>query len=449
MLKTKIAVFVSGGGTNLQALLDAQAEGKLQDGQIVLVLSSNPGAYALQRAEKAGVSSVTVSRKDSASQAEFEAAISRELEKAGIEMIVLAGFMSILSADFTARWEKRIINVHPSLIPSFCGKGYYGLRVHETALRYGVKVTGATVHYVNEVPDGGQIILQKAVDILPGDTPEVLQRRVMEQAEWQLLPRAAQLVAKRIRDDKSKTERKGQMDIYKVNTPEELIQGNSYVGRGIVIGKTPDASRAVIAYFIMGRSENSRNRVFAEEDGVLYTRPFDESKVADPSLIIYAAMRSFDNKLIVTNGDQTDTIYNGLAAGKSFGQALESRQFEPDAPNLTPRISGMLNFDNNDFTYQMSILKSADPEGTACNRYLFSYPALPGLGHFIHTYVCDGSPIPTFQGEPERMAIPDDAEEFTRRLWNSLDENNRISLYVRTVDLKTGAVENRLINKNH
>ena len=449
MLKTKIAVFVSGGGTNLQALLDAQAEGKLQDGQIVLVLSSNPGAYALQRAEKAGVSSVTVSRKDSASQAEFEAAISRELENAGIEMIVLAGFMSILSADFTARWEKRIINVHPSLIPSFCGKGYYGLRVHEAALRYGVKVTGATVHYVNEVPDGGQIILQKAVDILPGDTPEVLQRRVMEQAEWQLLPRAAQLVAKRIRDDKSKTERKSQMDIYKINTPEELIQGNSYVGRGIVIGKTPDASRAVIAYFIMGRSENSRNRVFAEEDGVLYTRPFDESKVADPSLIIYAAMRSFDNKLIVTNGDQTDTIYNGLAAGKSFGQALESRQFEPDAPNLTPRISGMLNFDNNDFTYQMSILKSADPEGTACSRYLFSYPALPGLGHFIHTYVCDGSPIPTFQGEPERMAIPDDAEEFTRRLWNSLDENNRISLYVRTVDLKTGAVENRLINKNH
>ena len=449
MLKTKIAVFVSGGGTNLQALLDAQAEGKLQDGQIVLVLSSNPGAYALQRAEKAGVSSVTVSRKDSASQAEFEAAISRELENAGIEMIVLAGFMSILSADFTARWEKRIINVHPSLIPSFCGKGYYGLRVHEAALRYGVKVTGATVHYVNEVPDGGQIILQKAVDILPGDTPEVLQRRVMEQAEWQLLPRAAQLVAKRIRDEKSKTERKGQMDIYKINTPEELIQGNSYVGRGIVIGKTPDASRAVIAYFIMGRSENSRNRVFAEEDGVLYTRPFDESKVADPSLIIYAAMRSFDNKLIVTNGDQTDTIYNGLAAGKSFGQALESRQFEPDAPNLTPRISGMLNFDNNDFTYQMSILKSADPEGTACSRYLFSYPALPGLGHFIHTYVCDGSPIPTFQGEPERMAIPDDAEEFTRRLWNSLDENNRISLYVRTVDLKTGAVENRLINKNH
>ena len=198
MLKTKIAVFVSGGGTNLQALLDAQAEGKLQDGQIVLVLSSNPGAYALQRAEKAGVSSVTVSRKDSASQAEFEAAISRELENAGIEMIVLAGFMSILSADFTARWEKRIINVHPSLIPSFCGKGMYGLKVHEAALAKGVKVTGATVHLVNEIPDGGRILLQKAVEILPNDTPEVLQRRVMEQAEWILLPQAAELLCKQI-----------------------------------------------------------------------------------------------------------------------------------------------------------------------------------------------------------------------------------------------------------
>ena len=201
MLKTKIAVFVSGGGTNLQALLDAQAEGKLQDGQIVLVLSSNPGAYALQRAEKAGVSSVTVSRKDSASQAEFEAAISRELEKAGIEMIVLAGFMSILSADFTARWEKRIINVHPSLIPSFCGKGMYGLKVHEAALARGVKVTGATVHLVNEIPDGGRILLQKAVEILPGDTAEVLQRRVMEQAEWILLPQAAEMLCKQITEN--------------------------------------------------------------------------------------------------------------------------------------------------------------------------------------------------------------------------------------------------------
>lgn len=238
------------------------------------------------------------------------------------------------------------------------------------------------------------------------------------------------------------------MDIYKINTPEELLKGNPYVGRGIVIGKTPDGKKAAAAYFIMGRSENSRNRIFEEKDGAVFTRAFDESKLEDPSLIIYAAVREYENKLIVTNGDQTDTICEGLKAGKCFNYALKSRCFEPDAPNLTPRISGILEFENNDFTYEMSILKSADAEGTACNRYLFSYPALPGLGHFIHTYVTDGSPIPTFQGEPERMAIPQDIDEFAAQLWNNLDEANKISLYVRYTDLADGSNESRLINKN-
>ena len=238
------------------------------------------------------------------------------------------------------------------------------------------------------------------------------------------------------------------MDIYKINSPEELLRGNSYVGRGIVIGKTPDAKRAMLAYFIMGRSENSRNRVFTEEDGVVYTRPYDESKVEDPSLIIYAALRRVGSCLIVTNGDQTDTAAEGLRQGISFGDALKSRCFEPDAPNLTPRISGVLYFADGDFRYELSILKSADAAGTACNRYLFSYPALPGLGHFLHTYVCDGSPIPTFQGEPERMAIPDDIDLFAAQLWENLDESNKISLYVRSVNLETGAEESRLINKN-
>ena len=238
------------------------------------------------------------------------------------------------------------------------------------------------------------------------------------------------------------------MDIYKINTPQELLKGNPYVGRGIVIGKTPDAKKAAVAYFIMGRSENSRNRIFAEENGAVFTKPFDESKVKDPSLIIYAAIREFENKLIVTNGDQTDTIYDGLKNGKCFNYALKSREFEPDAPNLTPRISGILTFENGDFTYEMSILKSADAEGSACNRYLFSYNALAGLGHFIHTYVTDGSPIPTFRGEPERMAIPDSIDEFAEALWNNLDEANRISLYVRYIDLESGETENRLINKN-
>lgn len=202
MVKTKIAVLVSGGGTNLQALLDAQQSGLLTDGEIVLVVASNAKAYALTRAAQAGVPAVVCSRKELGSQAAFEAAISQALADHGVELIVLAGFMSILSEDFTSRWPRRILNVHPSLIPSFCGKGYYGLKVHEAALAYGVKVTGATVHFVNEVPDGGEILLQKAVDVLPGDTPEVLQRRVMEQAEWILLPQATQMISEEIRREK-------------------------------------------------------------------------------------------------------------------------------------------------------------------------------------------------------------------------------------------------------
>lgn len=200
--KTRIAVLVSGGGTNLQALLDAQKGGKLPDGEIVLVVASNPKAYAITRAQQAGVPAVVCSRKALGSQGAFEAAISQALADHGVELIVLAGFMSILSEAFTSRWPRRILNVHPSLIPSFCGKGYYGLKVHEAALAYGVKVTGATVHFVNEVPDGGEILLQKAVDVLPGDTPEVLQRRVMEQAEWILLPQATQMISEEIRREK-------------------------------------------------------------------------------------------------------------------------------------------------------------------------------------------------------------------------------------------------------
>ncbi|MCI8702840.1 MAG: phosphoribosylglycinamide formyltransferase [Anaerotignum sp.] len=196
MLKTKIAVFVSGGGTNLQALIDAAERGEMPSGEIVLVLASNETAYALTRAAENGIPSAVVKRKDFPSQLAYEEKMKEILRENGVEMIVLAGFMSILSENFTSAYPKRIINVHPALIPSFCGKGYYGLHVHEAALEYGVKITGATVHYVNEIPDGGEILLQKAVEVLEGDTPEILQRRVMEQAEWILLPKAAELVAK-------------------------------------------------------------------------------------------------------------------------------------------------------------------------------------------------------------------------------------------------------------
>lgn len=202
MLKTRIAVFVSGGGTNLQALIDAQSAGKLTAGEIVLVLSSRADAYALTRAERAGIPTAVCSRKELGGQMAFEEAITAQLQAHSIDMIVLAGFMSILSSDFTDRWPERILNVHPSLIPSFCGAGFYGLRVHEAALSRGVKVTGATVHFVNEIPDGGRILLQKAVPIEDGDTPETLQRRVMEQAEWILLPQAVQMVAEEIAKEK-------------------------------------------------------------------------------------------------------------------------------------------------------------------------------------------------------------------------------------------------------
>ena len=238
------------------------------------------------------------------------------------------------------------------------------------------------------------------------------------------------------------------MDIYKINPIKDLIYGNSYVGRGIIVGKSADGQNAVSAYFIMGRSNNSRNRIFTIKNGEVFTEPFDASKVEDPSLIIYSAIRKFENKLIVTNGNQTDTIYEGFKNGLSFTDSLKAREFEPDAPNLTPRISAVTYFENGDISYEMSILKSADKDGTACNRYTFSYSALNGLGHFIHTYVTDGNPIPTFQGEPERVLIPNDIDEFTKEIWDNLDEDNKISLYVRYVDIKTGKETYRLINKN-
>lgn len=238
------------------------------------------------------------------------------------------------------------------------------------------------------------------------------------------------------------------MSIYKINDMEALVKGNSYVGRGIVIGNSEDGTKAVIAYFIMGRSANSRNRIFVENGDEVIIHPFDASKVEDPSLIIYSPIKNIDNKLIVTNGDQTDTIYDFVKDGKTFKEALETREFEPDKPNWTPRISGMLTFEDKSFTYEMSILKSGDENGTVCNRYTFSYNPLPGLGHFIHTYNHDGNPIPTFMGEPERTAIPNDIDEFTNIIWNNLDSDNKISLYVRYIDLQTGETENRMINGN-
>lgn len=240
-------------------------------------------------------------------------------------------------------------------------------------------------------------------------------------------------------------------ETYALHDIAELLEDNSYPGRGIIIGETADGKKAVTAYFIMGRSENSRNRVFEEtgEDLIIY--PADESKVEDPSLIIYKPIRRFENRLIVTNGDQTDTIYEFLKEGKSFGEALTTREFEPDAPNYTPRISGMLTFFEEKgekfFRYKLSILKSADEKGSACNRFTYSYSPLRGTGHFIHTYKCDGNPIPTFEGEPERITVDDDMETFAKKIWSALNSDNKISLYVRYIDIETGECENLLFNK--
>lgn len=230
---------------------------------------------------------------------------------------------------------------------------------------------------------------------------------------------------------------------------EQELKGNAYPGRGIVIGKSADGTKAVTAYFIMGRSENSRNRVFVEEGQGIRTQAFDPSKLVDPSLIIYAPVRVLGNKTIVTNGDQTDTIYEGMDKQLTFEQSLRSREFEPDAPNYTPRISGIMHIENGKYSYAMSILKSNNGCPDSCNRYTFAYEnCAAGEGHFIHTYMGDGNPLPSFEGEPKLVAIPDDIDGFTDMLWTSLNEDNKVSLFVRYIDIAAGTYETRIVNKN-
>lgn len=230
---------------------------------------------------------------------------------------------------------------------------------------------------------------------------------------------------------------------------EQELKQNSYPGRGIVIGRSADGRYAVTAYFIMGRSVNSRNRIFVEEGEGIRTEAFDPSKLEDPSLIIYAPVRVLGNKTIVTNGDQTDTIYEGMDRQLTFEQSLRSREFEPDAPNYTPRISGILHIENGSYNYAMSILKSSNGDPASCRRYTFAYEnPKAGEGHFIHTYMHDGNPLPSFEGEPKQVEIPDDMDAFTEMLWSSLNEENKVSLFVRYIDIKDGSTRTKLVNKN-
>ena len=230
---------------------------------------------------------------------------------------------------------------------------------------------------------------------------------------------------------------------------EQELRSNAYPGRGIVIGKSADGTKAVVAYFIMGRSGNSRNRIFVEEGEGIRTEAFDPSKLEDPSLIIYAPVRVLGNKTIVTNGDQTDTIYKGMDTQLTFEQSLRSREFEPDAPNYTPRISGIMHMENGGYNYAMSILKSNNGNPEACNRYTFAYEnPVAGEGHFIHTYMHDGNPLPSFEGEPKWVKIEGSLQEFGDMLWNGLNEENKVSLFVRFIDLGTGKYETKIYNKN-
>lgn len=230
---------------------------------------------------------------------------------------------------------------------------------------------------------------------------------------------------------------------------EQELKGNSYPGRGIVIGKSPNGKYAVAAYFIMGRSENSRNRIFVEDGAGIRTQAFDPSKLSDPSLIIYAPVRVLGNKTIVTNGDQTDTIYELMDKQQTFEQALRTREFEPDAPNYTPRISGIMHVENGSYNYAMSILKSNNGNPDSCHRYTFAYEnPVAGEGHFIHTYQGDGNPLPSFEGEPKLVEVGDDIDEFAKMVWESLNEENKVSLFVRYINIATGAYESRIVNKN-
>lgn len=250
------------------------------------------------------------------------------------------------------------------------------------------------------------------------------------------------------KEHKKRAIHKGENFMKPISIEKELKE-NAYPGRGIIIGRSADGTKAVTAYFIMGRSENSRNRIFVEDGEGIRTQAFDESKLTDPSLIIYAPVRVLGNKTIVTNGDQTDTIYEGMDRQLTFEQSLRCREFEPDAPNYTPRISGVMHVESGKYSYAMSILKSSNGDPSSCNRYTFAYEnAKAGEGRFIHTYMHDGNPLPSFEGEPKLVEIPDDMDSFVELLWNSLNEDNKVSLFVRYIDIETGKYESKIVNKN-
>jgi phosphoribosylglycinamide formyltransferase-1 len=436
VVSVNVAVLVSGGGTNLRALLDADNPW----GRVMLVVSSRDGVGALDRARAAGVETVVVDPRRCGGS--FAERLIEVLTSHDIGLVVLAGYLTILPPAVVRAFDHRIVNVHPALLPSFGGPGYYGLRVHEAVLARGVKVTGATVHYVDDVPDGGEIIAQRAVDVLPGDTPATLRRRVMEQAEWVLLPRVVRDLCRQIGETKGDT--KVTDDKVALKTLAQALAGNRYPGRGIVVGLTPDGTRAVCAYFVMGRSTNSRNRVFEARGDDVFTKPADPALVEDPSLIIYRAIAGLGATTVVTNGDQTDTIVDALTRGRSFEDALRTRDYEPDGPHFTSRISALLDTGAHRLDYHLSQLRCW--KGTTA-RFFWEFEGVPGHGHLVHTYADDGDVLPVFDAAPVEVAIDDDQDSWTRAAWDALDVDNRISLVTRYIPLNGGLAATRIVNR--
>ncbi|MGE4453745.1 MAG: phosphoribosylglycinamide formyltransferase [Sphaerochaeta sp.] len=422
----RIAVLASGGGTNLQSLLDASHEGKLPHGTIVLVASDKTDAYALKRAELRGIPSVGLDKRQR-KRAGFEQALLDLLASYRVELVVLAGFLTILSGDVIKAYEGRILNIHPSLIPSFCGKGYYGRRVHEAALQRGVKISGATVHLVTEEADAGPIIAQRALDVLPDDTPESLASRILQTIEWKLLPEAVEHVCQVLEQS---------MDL------KTALQAQRYPGRGILCGVN-DEGRSIVAYFITARSSHSKNRRLVSEGGVVRTEAIDERLVTDPSLIIYRAMDTYKRQLVVANGDHSDTILAALVEGKQMEEALKDRSYEPDKPAYTSRISAVVELAQKG-GYTLSILRRRKGE---CERAYFPYPnPMKGKGHLIHTYQGDGEPLPPFLGSPKEVVLQGNGATLGKEIWGLLDPEYRVALCVRETNLSTGSFELYLIN---
>ena len=411
----RIAVLVSGTGSNLQALLDYEKRGGNPDGCIVLVIADR-SCGALDHAAEHRVPALVLDRR-TLGKNEFERSSLASLKQHSIDLVVLAGFLTILSEKVTGLYRRRIINIHPSLIPSFCGKGYYGERVHQAALQRGVKVSGATVHLVDEVADGGPILSQQALDVLDDDTPASLGRRILEQVEWKLLPKTVASYCLYMERN--------------MNVSQKLAE-RRYPGRGIVCGMN-DRGKAVIAYFITARSIHSKNRALVAEGDAVRTKAVDESLLVDPSLIIYRAMDRLGDDIVVANGDQSDTILDGLRQGVDLQQSLQSRTFEPDEPNYTPRISALFHLGPDPF-YELSILRrSADG---SCDRSFHAYSDLRlGEAHLIHTYEGDGNPLPSFTGEPRMVHLRGDAQSIADQMWDALDKEYRVALCVKEVDL--------------